>query len=97
MNTKSIPPVLALVAGLVTCIMSFIQHVDSVVFAKRFVIVCIIFFVIGSVASIVININFKDMAEEQKEPSEEGEEAAIQAEDLDEAEGVEKVEIDEEP
>lgn len=47
MNTKSIPACLALLAGFVTCVISFVQHVDTVVFAKRFIIVCIIFFVIG--------------------------------------------------
>lgn len=62
MNTKSIPACLALVAGFVTCIISFVQHVDTVIFAKRFIIVCIIFFVIGTAASVIINMNFKDMA-----------------------------------
>ena len=72
MNTKSIPACLALIAGFVTCIISFIQHEDTVVFAKRFIIVCIIFFVIGTVASVIINMNFKDMAEDGEADSEEG-------------------------
>ncbi len=77
MNTKSLPAVLALIAGFATCIMSFVQHVDTVVFAKRFVIVCIIFFAIGTVISVIIQMNFKDMSDteadsEQKEGSEEG-------------------------
>lgn len=70
MNTKSLPAVLALIAGFATCIMSFVQHVDTVVFAKRFVIVCIIFFAIGTVASVVIRMNFKDMSEEKEEQEE---------------------------
>lgn len=61
MNTKPIPALLALFAGFVTCVMSFVQHVDIVVFAKRFVIVCVIFFVIGMVARILIELNFKDI------------------------------------
>lgn len=69
MNTKSLPACLALVAGFVTCVLSFIQHVDTVVFAKRFILVCIIFFVIGTVASVVINMNFKDMASDAEESS----------------------------
>ena len=73
MNTKSIPACLALAAGFVTCIISFMQHVDTVVFAKRFIIVCIIFFVIGTVASVIINMNFKDMEEDGEADSEEGE------------------------
>ena len=72
MNTKSIPACLALLAGFVTGVISFVQHVDTVVFAKRFIIVCIIFFVIGTVASVIININFKDMEEEAEPEGEEG-------------------------
>lgn len=71
MNTKSIPACLALLAGFVTCIMSFVQHVDTVVFAKRFIIVCIVFFAIGTVASIIINMNFKDMAADGEDASKE--------------------------
>ena len=62
MNTKPIPAVLALIAGFVTCIMSFVQGIDVVVFAKRFVFVCLIFYVIGTVICVVINMNFKEMA-----------------------------------
>ena len=49
MNTKPIPAVLALIAGFVTCVISFVQHVDTVVFARKFVLVCIVFFAIGMV------------------------------------------------
>lgn len=69
MNTKPIPALLALFAGLVTCIMSFVQHVDIVVFAKRFIIVCVIFFIIGMIARILIELNFKDIL--YPEPEEE--------------------------
>lgn len=69
MNTKPIPALLALIAGFVTCVMSFVQHVDIVVFAKRFVIVCVIFFIIGMVARILIEVNFKDIL--HPEPEEE--------------------------
>ena len=67
MNTKPIPAVLALIAGFVTCIMSFVQGIDVVVFAKRFVFVCLIFYVIGTVICIVINMNFKEMANEDEQ------------------------------
>lgn len=80
MNTKSLPAVLALIAGFATCIMSFIQHVDTVVFAKRFVIVCIIFFAIGTVASVIINMNFKEMSDEEA-ASEEKEESSEEEDD----------------
>ncbi len=75
MNTKPIPAVLALIAGFVTCIMSFVQGIDVVIFAKRFVFVCLIFYVIGTVICVVINMNFKEMAkdDEQEESSTEDE------------------------
>ncbi len=73
MNTKPIPAVLALIAGFVTCIMSFVQGIDVVIFAKRFVFVCLIFYVIGTVICVVINMNFKEMAkddEQEESPTE---------------------------
>lgn len=66
MNTKPIPACLALTAGFVICVMSFVQRVDSVVFAKKFVIACIVFFVIGTVIRVVIDINFKGAASEEE-------------------------------
>ena len=91
MNTKSLPAILALIAGFVTCIMSFVQQVDTVVFAKRFVIVCFIFFAIGTVASVVIQMNFKQMKDDGKdgangeglpEEDEDGQENAAAQEDV---------------
>ena len=81
MNTKSLPAVLALIAGLTTCVMSFIQHVDTVVFAKRFVIVCVVFFAIGIVISVIIQMNFKDMEEEDSSGSEDLQEQEDRKED----------------
>ena len=84
MNTKPIPAVLALIAGFVTCIMSFIQGVDVVVFAKRFVLVCLIFYVIGTVICVVINMNFKEMAkddEQEESPTEDESESEDEQED----------------
>lgn len=98
MNTKSMPAVLALIAGFVTCIISFMQHVDTVVFAKKFIIVCIIFFAIGTVIRIVIQMNFKDtlteeenaadaeeVPGEERESDEESEDAAQDADLADES------------
>lgn len=85
MNTRQLPPVLALVAGFMTCVMSFVQRVDMTVFAKRFIVVTIIFFIIGVVLKIVIDINFKSIAED-----EETEEGTEQNEDQNETQKEEK-------
>jgi hypothetical protein len=91
MNTKSLPAVLALIAGFATCIMSFVQHVDTVVFAKRFIIICIIFFAIGTVISVIIQMNFKDMSDDktESEENENSEEDSEAKEDTDKAEETE--------
>lgn len=84
MNTKPIPAVLALIAGFVTCVISFVQHVDTVVFARKFVLVCIIFFAIGMVIHILIQMNFKETIVDE-EPLEEG----LESEDEDSQDGQE--------
>jgi len=91
MNTKPIPAVLALIAGFVTCVISFVQHVDTVVFAKRFIIICIIFFAIGTVISVIIQMNFKDMSDDktESEENENSEEDSEAKEDTDKAEETE--------
>lgn len=84
MNTKPIPAVLALIAGFVTCVISFVQHVDTVVFARKFVLVCVIFFAIGMVIHILIQMNFKETIVDE-EPLEEG----LESEDEDSQDGQE--------
>lgn len=93
MNTKLLPAILALVAGFITCIMSFIQRVDIVIFAKRFVIVCIIFFVIGIIAKIVLDMNFKETDTEENEQEitpEENDSEEDELEDIEESAGEEE-------
>ena len=85
MNIRPIPAVVSLLAGLITCIISFVQRVDIVVFAKRFVMVCVVFFVIGWGIQLILALNFKEFfgnrkaAEEALEQSE-----AEEKEDIDE-------------
>ena len=88
MNTKPIPAVLALIAGFVTCIMSFVQGIDVVVFAKRFVFVCLIFYVIGCIVKLILDRNMKAMEEvktveeelgEKEEKEKEGDESQEEA------------------
>lgn len=88
MNTKPIPAVLALIAGFVTCVISFAQHVDTVVFARKFVLVCVIFFAIGMVIHILIQMNFKETVADD-EPSEE--EEGTDLEEGDSQEGQENI------
>ncbi len=79
MNTKPIPAVLSLLAGCLVCIISFVQHVDMVVFAQRFIIAAIVFFILGTVAKIVLDRNFK----EEEPPSEDDEDEDEEDDDMD--------------
>ncbi len=60
MNTKPIPPFLALIAGGLVCIMSFVQQVDMVLFARHFIIATIVFFILGVIAKIVLDKFFEE-------------------------------------
>lgn len=61
-NTKPIPPVLALLAGAVVCVTAFIQQYDMNKFAVRFSIACIIFFALGIILKMILDqfINKKE-------------------------------------
>lgn len=88
MNTKLLPAILALVAGFITCVMSFVQNVDIDIFTKRFIVVCVVFFVIGMIIRIVIDMNFKEMATEDGPEKMEKEESEFEESDKDEKEEV---------
>lgn len=55
MNTRPIPPFLALSAGAIVCIMAFMQRMEIVAFAKKFVLVCLIFLFIGFVIRLILD------------------------------------------
>ncbi len=96
MNTKPIPAVLALIAGFVTCVISFVQHVDTVVFARKFVLVCIVFFAIGMVIHLLIQMNFKETISEDETPKEEEVSGSEDEDSQDGQENVQEADEDEE-
>ena len=84
MNTKPIPAVLALIAGFVTCVISFVQHVDTVVFA------------IGMVIHLLIQMNFKETISEDETPKEEEVSGSEDEDSQDGQENVQEADEDEE-
>jgi len=73
MNTKPFPALTALLAGGIVCITSFMQHVDMVVFARRFIITVVIFLIIGLIVKFIIDKNFntpEDLLEEEEDDGE---------------------------
>ncbi|MCR5272176.1 MAG: hypothetical protein K6E13_04240 [Lachnospiraceae bacterium] len=73
MNTKPLPAAFALIAGALVCIISFIQQVDMVVFAQRFIIATLVFLLLGVIAKIVLDRNFKEEVPEDNESEEDDE------------------------
>jgi flagellar biosynthesis/type III secretory pathway M-ring protein FliF/YscJ len=70
-KTKSLPAIIMLVAGLIDCIFSIYYHLSLWEFTRQLLLVLIIFYLIGCVVAIVIDINFKAMEEEEGEEKEE--------------------------
>lgn len=67
MKTEPIPAIVTLTAGLVTCIVGIVTHMETARFTKVLLLVLVIFFVIGSVAKIMMDRNFKEMSEDATE------------------------------
>jgi flagellar biosynthesis/type III secretory pathway M-ring protein FliF/YscJ len=72
-KTKSLPAIIMLVAGLIDCIFSIYYHLSLWEFTRQLLLVLVIFYLIGCVVAIVIDINFKVMEEEDAEQDEEEE------------------------
>jgi len=73
MNTRPFPALTALLAGGIVCIFSFVQHVDMVIFARRFIITVILFWIIGLVVKFIVDKNFntpENLLEEEEDDGE---------------------------
>lgn len=81
MNRKNIPMVLMLLAGAVTCIITFIQKYTMVEKLAILLAVLVLFYLLGSV--LVWTLNYFDMQNEQKR-KEEGEVIEKEAAETDE-------------
>ena len=84
MKTKQIPPMVTLVAGLITCVMAVFNHISMATFVKNLFIVVISFFILGTVIKVIIDKNFKEMDEEIEEELEEELEGEQQEEEIEE-------------
>lgn len=76
MKTKHIPALIALAAGLVTCIISFLDQVSVEKFARNLCLVIVLFYIFGCVVKLILDKNFPP--EDAKEP---GEEKALEEEE----------------
>ncbi|MBP5265534.1 MAG: hypothetical protein J6Z06_01780 [Lachnospiraceae bacterium] len=92
MNTKLIPPVVALTASAIACVVSIIQRVPFGTFTIRLVVSALLFLTIGTIIKMVLDWALapeaelpEDMeAESSDEAGETSDEAASAEEDSDE-------------
>lgn len=84
MNTKPIPIIITLIAALVSCVASIIQHVSFTIFTTRLLWVVIIFGVIGSIVKAILDKSLNVMEEETDEENEESELEDVVSEDTEE-------------
>ena len=75
MKTKQVPIIITLIAGLITCIIGFVMQMETGQFVKIWGIVLISFYILGCVAQLVLDHNFKEETEEATEEAAEGAEA----------------------
>jgi phosphotransferase system glucose/maltose/N-acetylglucosamine-specific IIC component len=81
MKTRTLPAVIMLVAGFIDCILAIINHQSLWEFTRQLLLVLLIFYAIGCVVQIVINMNFKEETEDgasQEETEESLNEAAVE-------------------
>ena len=75
MKTKQVPRIITLIAGLSTSIIGFVMQMETGQFVKIWGIVLISFYILGCVAKLVLDHNFKEETEEATEEAAEGAEA----------------------
>ncbi len=95
MKTKYIPALVMLLAGLVNCLYTMLSGMSLLDFTKRLLIVLIIFYIIGVVIKIVIDMNFKNLGDDNQENQSEEKEAG-KLDDMENINTDEKIESSEE-
>ncbi|MEG0805192.1 MAG: hypothetical protein RR364_03075 [Lachnospiraceae bacterium] len=65
MNTKPVPAVTTLIAGVVVCILGYIKHMELGNFLQLLLFVLLGFYVIGGVVRLILDKNFEKMKEEE--------------------------------
>lgn len=82
MKTKTVPAIIMLTGGFITCVIGIINQQDTTTFVRNLLIVLVIFYIFGCVVKIVLDKNFPEMEETD-------EEAEVADEETEEKENVE--------
>lgn len=70
MNTKKIPAIVSLLAGLVALVVTYIRNAEIIEILTTLLIVLLSFYILGSIVKVVIDKNTADEEEETEEEPE---------------------------
>lgn len=65
MKTRTIPALIMLLAGAVTCVAGIMAKMEIVSFTKMLLIVLVVFYILGCIVKIVLDRNFPETQEEE--------------------------------
>ncbi len=83
MRTKAIPAVVMMIAGFVTCVLSFIQQVPTGDFLKDLLIVLILFYILGIIIKSVLDFVFnRESNNDDALPDENQEDQELKSENI---------------
>lgn len=68
MKTKTIPVMITLIAGLITCIMAFITGAGMEKLIRVLLPVIVIFFILGMILKFILDKNFNTVKKDAEEP-----------------------------
>ena len=94
MKTDFVPAIIMLLAGLVDSVISIYYKQDLYSFSKRLLLVLVIFYILGYIVKIILDINFPD-EKKKKEASNEESEESVDSEEGEESD-IENIETNEE-
>ena len=82
MKTKQVPIIITLIAGFLTCVIGFATQMETAQFVKTWVIVLVSFYILGCIAKLLLDKNFKEEdIEEATDEAAEGQEGEGEGED----------------
>lgn len=74
MKRNYIPAIIMLSAGLIDCIFSLYYKLDLMAFTKRLLLVLVIFYILGVVVKLIVDINFPTDVKESNDLSDDSNE-----------------------
>ncbi len=79
MNTKPIPALTMLIAGIITCVLGFLQHYELFGLLKILVLVLVCFYLIGLITKLVLD-HFLNTVKSEPKNEKEGQDISTEEE-----------------